>query len=523
MSTDHGGAEPGDTTTSVEEPPRAYPLRLEGTLDPHTSRALWLVKWLLLVPHYIVLAFLWLAFGVFTVFAFFAILVTGRYPGVLFDFNVGVLRWSWRVAFYGYNVLGTDRYPPFSLHDVPSYPAHLEVDPPARLSRGLVLVKWWLLAIPHYLVVAIFIGGATYSATYGSDDPGVSVSPAPGLISLLVLFAAVVLLFRHRFPRGIFDLVLGLNRWCYRVAAYVTLMTDRYPPFALDQGGQEPVVTGPEAAHGTTVGGTAVGGTAAPAASPPPGQSSEVHEVGHGREKEWSAGKVVSAVIGSLLVVTGFWLGAGAAALAVIDLGVQDDDGYLMSDDERLTSSSVAIISDNLDLAGLGDAPEIIFGETKLEARQLAGTDLFIGVGPTREVRTYLANVPHDVLVDLHDDRPVYRHWAGAFLPPGPPEQQDFWDAQASGRGTLDLTWKPSDGDWTYVVMNADASQPVAVDAAIGAKLPILEKVGVGLAVAAVICLVVGAVLIAIPLVAASRARRSRERATPQAAPSGEG
>ena len=219
-----------------------YPVRVDASLDASLSRGLWLVKWLLLIPHYVVLLFLWLAFMVVGVVAFFAILITGRYPRPLFDFNVGVLRWNWRVHYYGYGALGTDRYPPFTLADVPDYPVHLSVSYPERLSRGLVLVKWWLLAIPHYLVLSVFVGGGVWATSGGGTDGEWNDSwvAAAGLVSLLVVIAAVVLLFTGRYPRPIFDFVMGMDRWALRVAAYTALMTDVYPPFRLDQGGTDP-------------------------------------------------------------------------------------------------------------------------------------------------------------------------------------------------------------------------------------------------------------------------------------------
>ncbi|HSJ46084.1 MAG TPA: DUF4389 domain-containing protein [Euzebyales bacterium] len=221
---------------------RVYPVVVEATLDD-PSRGLWLVKWLLLIPHYIVLFLLWIAFALLTLVAGIVILFTGRYPSGIFAFTSGVLRWTWRVGYYGYSALGTDRYPPFTLADV-DYPARLDVAEPGPLSRGLVLIKWWLLAIPHYIVLGVLVGnGVTWTTTEGTAGR-VQVATG-GLIFLLVIIAGFALLFTGRYPPGLFDFVMGLNRWVYRVIAYVALMTDEYPPFRLDAGGSEPTPTPP--------------------------------------------------------------------------------------------------------------------------------------------------------------------------------------------------------------------------------------------------------------------------------------
>jgi hypothetical protein len=221
---------------------RPYPVRIDAELDEPLHRWLWLVKWFLAIPHLVVLGALWFVAAILTLVAGVCIVVTGRYPRQIFDLNVGVLRWTWRVQCYAF-VLSTDRYPPFTLGEVPDYPARLAVDYPEEgLSRGLVLVKWWLLAIPHYLIIGLF-GGVGAGAT--------------GLIGVMVLVAAVALAFTGRYMPTLYDLVLGMERWTFRVIAYAGLLRDEYPPFRLDQGGTDPGSSPPG------------GGTVVPAVSPP--------------------------------------------------------------------------------------------------------------------------------------------------------------------------------------------------------------------------------------------------------------
>lgn len=260
-----GPASPPVSIAGAERPP--YPARLWGHLDPVLSRWLWLVKWFLAIPHFIVLFFLWFAFFVVTVIAGFAILFTAQYPRSLFDFNVGVLRWTWRVAFYSYGALGTDKYPPFTLAKT-DYPADFEVDYPERLSRGLVLVKWWLLALPHLIIISALTGTSTVRWT-DPQTPGIRYETGTGFsfFGFLVFVAGVILLFSGRYQRPLFDLLLGLNRWIYRVITYTALMRDEYPPFRLDQGARDVDLEG-------QTGAAANGGlrTPAPPAGPlPPG------------------------------------------------------------------------------------------------------------------------------------------------------------------------------------------------------------------------------------------------------------
>ncbi len=435
-----------------------YPVRIEGELDPGVGRWLWLVKWALAIPHYIVLAFLWLAFLVLTIVAFFAILFTGRYPRGIFDFNVGVLRWTWRVGFYSYAALGTDRYPPFTLDEVPDYPARLEVAYPERLSRGLVLVKSWLLAIPHYVVVGILLGGGSYAASRAYDRAW-GFGYQTGLIGVLVLFAGVALLFTTRYPRGIFDVVLGMDRWVARVAVYVFLMRDEYPPFRLDQGGGETAGRRVEAV--------------------PAGLGAEPDPAAAARQRG-TAGRVVLIIVGVVVGIVAFGLLAGGCALVAVDQTQRDDDGYLMSPSAEFSTSTYAIVSEraNLDADGAERALDIFLGTVRL--RSESDRNVFVAIGPAAEVDRYLVGVEREVVTDFDHRDPTYSRRAGG-APAAPPGAQTFWATSATGSGEQTLEWEPEDGNWRAVVMNADATRGVATEMSIGAELDAVLWIGFGL------------------------------------------
>jgi hypothetical protein len=481
---------------STSTAPVVYPVHVDADLDPGLSRGLWLVKWILVIPHYLVLAFLWAAFLVMSIVAFFAILFTGRYPRPIFDFNVGVLRWSWRVAYYAYGALGTDRYPPFTLADVPDYPAHLEIDYPEHLSRGLVLVKWWLLAIPHYLIIGLFVGGAAYGARGADDEPLLSIS----LIGLLVLVAGVVLLFTGRYPPRVFDLVLGLNRWVLRVAGYVALMTDRYPPFSLDQGGHE---------QDGLPGGTAtLTETPPPRPTPTPGSPAPTGYAAPPSDHRsgWTAGRVVSVVLGSLLVLGGLGLAGGGATLVAADQLGRDADGFMMSPQERLASDGFAITSDDATVhtdGTLDRLPDSLIGDVRVSATRADDADLFVGIASAADARAYLGDVRHVTLLEVRNGDPIYRSTTGGS-PESAPTEQDFWVARATGTHP-DVTWTLQDGDWTVVIMNADGSAAVSAEVSAGAEVPMVSALIAVLFGLSCLFLLVGALLIAVPVRAVNR------------------
>jgi len=454
-----------------------YPVRVEANLDQDLSRWVWLVKWFLAIPHFIVLAFLWMAFGLLSVVAFFAILFTGRYPKGIFEFNVGVLRWSWRVSYYSFGAFGTDRYPPFTLSEVEDYPAHFEVAYPAHLSRGLVLVKWWLLAIPHYLITGILLGGTWFA--WNSDN---WQSSGIGLIGILALIAVVTMAVTGTYPKSLFDLILGFNRWVLRVAAYVGLMTDQYPPFRLDTGSSEP-------------GSTLALGEDAPPASGAAGTST----------RGWTAGPVISLIAGLMVSFLAIGIGGAGAIGLWADQTQRDAAGYVTTDTRSYQTDTHAVVAEDIELHM--DGPDAIYPQRILGDAQIAATspsadgEIFLGVGRADAVADYLGGVGYATTTNFSDDVETAQTGGAPSIAPA---EADVWHHFSVGSEEQVVTWIPEDGSWTIVAMNADGSPGVAVDASFGIEVPALTALSIAFIIAGGVLL-----LLAIALVAGATTRAS--------------
>jgi hypothetical protein len=318
-------------------------------------------------------------------------------------------------------------------------------------------VKWWLLAIPHYLILGVLLGGG-----WGWDWDDGGWGGGPGLIGLLVLFAGVALLFTTRYPRGIFDFVLGLDRWVARVVAYAGLMTDAYPPFRLDQGGEE----------------KAPGARAVEVPTAPSPASETVETAPRARR---GAGGVALLVLGSIAALLAFALLAGGCAAVVVDRTQRDDDGFLMSPTEDFSTATYAIASENadVDLDGPDWATTDLLGTVRI--RSESERPVFVGIAREADVAEYLDGVEHAVVTEI-DEEPEYAERRGG-APEGRPADQTFWAASATGAGEQTLEWEPEDGSWNVVVMNADGSRGVAAELSIGGELDPLIWIGIGLLV----------------------------------------
>jgi hypothetical protein len=196
---------------------------------------------------------------------------------------------------------------------------------------------------------------------------------------------------------------------------------------------------------------------------------------------------VVAVVLGAVGLLVSVGLVLGGAALAFVDQ-TQREDGFLMTDRTGFGADGHAVVSEAIELHDptwlplparfLGDARIVVEG---------SGADVFVGVASTDDVDRYLAGVGHATVVDLEGNGlspdPEYRVTDGG-PPSAPPAQVDIWEASASGPGEQTLTWDVESGDWSVVLMNADGTAPVEVEAGAGATLPGLGWVAGGLVIA---------------------------------------
>jgi hypothetical protein len=188
----------------------SYPVTFEADYAERRSRLTSFFRLILAIPLYLWGYFYAIAAFVAIVIAWFAIVITGRFPRGLYDFIAGFTRFITRVT--AYVLLLTDAYPSFGGSDDPSYPVRMQFTPLEQYSRLKTLFRV-ILAIPilifrYVMTLLLEIGG---------------------------LAAWVVILILGRLPRGLFDLLFLGNSYVARSDAYIYLLTETYPPFEDDQ------------------------------------------------------------------------------------------------------------------------------------------------------------------------------------------------------------------------------------------------------------------------------------------------
>ena len=184
-------------------------------------------------------------------------------------------------------------------------------------------------------------------------------------------------------------------------------------------------------------------------------------------------GRVLRLLLGSLGLITAlaFLAGAGVSTWALQTHG--DGSGYLTTNTHRYRTSSYALSTQSLDVGGITGALEDRLARLRITATSTdAAKPLFIGIARTEDVGRYLAKVEHDELRDIELDpfKIDYRR-LGVGAPTALPATRSFWQARVSGTGTQTITWPVEKGRWSAVVMNADGSRDVTVDAQLAARL----------------------------------------------------
>lgn len=216
---------------------------------------------------------------------------------------------------------------------------------------------------------------------------------------------------------------------------------------------------------------------------------------------------MVSLVVGAGLAIVALGTGIAGTALVAADLGARDDDGFLMSPVQPISTSTYAIASTPVEIhadAPSAFMPEALLGDAKLTAAAQNGEDVFVGIATTSQVRAYLRDVEHATVVELRDGEAVLRTTDGS-APTSTPEEMTFWTAQSSGPGRRQITWPVENGDWTAVVMNSDTTPGVDVETTAGAEVPALSLVIGILLIFSAVTLVASVILIAVPVRAVSR------------------
>jgi hypothetical protein len=243
---------------------------------------------------------------------------------------------------------------------------------------------------------------------------------------------------------------------------------------------------------------TREGGPRAPAARPPrPKAAVPPGPEAAARPSRWTAGRITALVIGALLVLVALvLLGAGGTALWADR--TQRDAGYVTTDvhDFSTSGAALATVSTELGSAGVGwlYAPGLL---DKVRIRVTPTSPdraLFVGIGPATDVDRYLAGVRHTVITEFWGEK---TEAVNGGSPASAPGTQDFWVASATGAGPQTLVWEPADGSWTVVVMNADGGPGIDVGADLGARMPAVLWIAVGVILAGAIFGAGGAILIA--------------------------